>query len=212
MYYFYLFLIYSVLGWLIETIYTTVTSKKFVNRGFLLGPYCPIYGTGAMCIIFVLKEYKDDLIILFLVSAVLCSIIEYITSYIMEKLFHARWWDYSLYKFNLNGRICLLNSVLFGLLGVLLISFIHPKLNKLISLITNNLIGYILLILFIIDTVISFKIILKLTFTVDAIKKDYTGEITEMIRQIIYENSKMLKRLVDAFPHIKILKEKKAKK
>ena len=124
--YFALFLIYSFLGWVIEVASCSKIQKKFVDRGFLIGPYCPIYGTAALIIILLLKKYENDLAVLFVMSIVVCSVIEYVTSYIMEKLFKTRWWNYSDKPFNINGRICLSNSFLFGFLGVLLVYFINP--------------------------------------------------------------------------------------
>ena len=93
--FFLIFLIYSFGGWLIESIGNLITKKKFVNRGFLIGPYCPIYGLGVILITLLLSRYKEDLIVLFFLSAILCGILEYFTSFFMEKLFKARWWDYS---------------------------------------------------------------------------------------------------------------------
>ena len=124
--YFLLFFIYSVVGWAIETCYIFLTRDKLVNRGFLIGPYCPIYGAGAIAMIFYLSQYKDNALTVFLLGSLICSVIEYVTSYLMEKIFKARWWDYSRLKFNLNGRICLQNAILFGLLGLVLIYFINP--------------------------------------------------------------------------------------
>lgn len=96
-------IIYSVTGWVYETILCSVLARKFVNRGFLTGPWCPIYGFGALLVIFPLQRLKDDLLPLFLSSMVLTMLLEYLTSYVMEKLFHTRWWDYSDKKFQLNG-------------------------------------------------------------------------------------------------------------
>ena len=103
-YYFLLFIIYSFMGWLMEIIDNIIVKHKIVNRGFLLGPYCPIYGFGCLSLIFFLSNYKSDPIILFFMAIVICSILEYSTSYIMEKLFKLRWWDYTDKKFNINGR------------------------------------------------------------------------------------------------------------
>ena len=100
-FYFVLFLIYSFIGWLMEISFTLYKDKTLVNRGFLMGPYCPIYGCGCILIILLLKRYLNDFIVLFIMSMVICSILEYLTSYIMEKLFKARWWDYSKKKFNI---------------------------------------------------------------------------------------------------------------
>ena len=88
-----------------EVIGKLIEKRKFVNRGFLIGPYCPIYGHGAILITILLQKYIDDPIALFIMGVVVCSILEYLTSYFMEKIFHARWWDYSRYKFNINDSI-----------------------------------------------------------------------------------------------------------
>ena len=102
-----LFFIYSILGWIMEVINGFIKTKKVVNRGFLIGPYCPIYGTGVILITILLKKYMEDRIITFIMSMLICGILEYFTSYFMEKFFNARWCDYSNRKMNINGRICL---------------------------------------------------------------------------------------------------------
>ena len=105
--YFLFFIIYSFLGWIIEVILCSIIEKKIVDRGFLIGPICPIYGCGAVIITLALSSYKDDWIVVFCMAVILAGALEYFTSYAMEKIFHARWWDYSNNKFNINGRICL---------------------------------------------------------------------------------------------------------
>ena len=105
------FFIYSFLGWVCECIYCGVPAKKFINRGFLAGPYCPIYGCGALAVIYTLTPFSDNVVILFGMGVIVTSALEYITSYMMEKLFHTKWWDYSKHPFNIHGRICLKNSV-----------------------------------------------------------------------------------------------------
>ena len=90
------FIIYSFLGWVCEVIFCSVPARKFINRGFLMGPVCPIYGCGALLVIGFLMPFKDSLVMVFAVGMVVTSLLEYITSYAMEKLFHSRWWDYSL--------------------------------------------------------------------------------------------------------------------
>ncbi|OZG62371.1 transporter [Bifidobacterium lemurum] len=119
------FLFYSFVGWVYETILVSSRERRFVNRGFLNGPLCPIYGTGAVMAV-VLLRHIDNAAVLFLVSALGASVLEYVTSWGMEKLFHARWWDYSRMRFNINGRVCLLGAVVFGLAGVLIVKFVHP--------------------------------------------------------------------------------------
>lgn len=127
------FYIYSVLGWVAETIYCSVGQRSFAERGFLNGPYCPIYGFGAIIILQALYPYTDHPAIIFLLGMVLTSALEYMVSVLMEKLFHMRWWDYSEHRFNLNGRVCLLNSTLFGILCLILTMVIHPFLETVMS-------------------------------------------------------------------------------
>ena len=128
------FLIYSLVGWIYETILCSVRERRFVNRGFLNGPYCPIYGCGALIDIFLLRPFTNPVVIFFS-SMVLCSILEYITSYLMEKIFKARWWDYSNMKFNINGRVCLLGALVFGAMSLLLVKFLHPLVVRLVDMI-----------------------------------------------------------------------------
>ena len=101
--YFLLFMLYYFLGWCMEVTLISIQNKRFVNRGFLIGPYCPIYGYGGVLITLVLGRYKYDPLVLFVMTVVTCGILEYLTSWAMEILFKARWWDYSKERFNLNG-------------------------------------------------------------------------------------------------------------
>ena len=105
----------SFAGWIMETISISIRNKKFVNRGFLIGPVCPIYGYGVVLVSLLLQKYQNDIIVTFFMSIIICGFLEYFTSYFMEIIFKARWWDYSQRKFNINGRVCLENLVLFGL-------------------------------------------------------------------------------------------------
>lgn len=120
------FYIYGILGWVCEIIYCSYFEKKFVNRGMLKGPLCPIYGVGSIFILLSVGRFSDNVINLFIFSVIITSTLEYLTSFLLEHLFNSKWWDYSENKFNINGRICALNSFLFGILAVLLIKFIHP--------------------------------------------------------------------------------------
>lgn len=129
------FFIYSFFGWVCECIYCGVPAKKFINRGFLAGPYCPIYGCGALTVIYTLTPYTQNPVILFGMGVVFTSALEYITSYVMEKLFHTKWWDYSKHPFNIHGRICLKNSILFGLMVLVVCYGIHPGIVDVVSLI-----------------------------------------------------------------------------
>lgn len=120
------FFLYSFLGWLCESIYCSVGIKKVINRGFLNGPICPIYGFGAMLVIFLIEGFKDNIFFLFLFGMLITSILEYISGYILETLFHTMWWDYSKRKFNIKGRVCLKNAIYFGIMSVVLMKIIHP--------------------------------------------------------------------------------------
>lgn len=205
--YFLLFFIYSVIGWLIEVINLYIRTNKFVNRGFLIGPYCPIYGVGGVVITIFLTKYSNSLIVLFVMSAFLCGIIEYFTSYAMEKLFNARWWDYSYRKFNINGRICLETLVPFGILGCVVIYITNPILYNFFDLLNYsliNIIALILLVIFVFDYITSFKIISSFKeTTMTFLNRDNTEEITKKVRLILSKKSFLTKRLVDAFPQFK---------
>ena len=130
---------YSILGWILEMVVCSIADKKVVNRGFLVGPYCPIYGCGCLLIIALLHKYQDDPFTLFIMAVIVCSLLEYFTSYVMEKLFKARWWDYSDRKFNINGRICLDNLFLFGILGLLIFYIVNPLFSGFIDKINDTL-------------------------------------------------------------------------
>lgn len=131
---FLLLMTYSVLGWCGEMVYCSIGQRKLCEkRGFLNGPVCPIYGHGALVVLLCLDGGCRNPVFTFFLGAVLTSIVEYITSFAMEKLFHMRWWDYSRYKFHINGRVCLLNSTLFGLASVFLCHFANPPIAAWLS-------------------------------------------------------------------------------
>lgn len=200
-----LFFIYSLAGWLIEIIPATIREKKFVDRGFLVGPYCPIYGCGVILITLLLQKYADDVVVIFFLSVIICGTLEYLTSYIMEKIFKARWWDYSNNKFNINGRICLETLVPFGIGGVLVLFVFNPFLEKIINLIPDlalNIVTGVLCVLFLIDCIVSFKIILNLKEMTKELK-DNTAEISDKVKRIILNKLGPYKRLVNAFPRVK---------
>ncbi len=118
-------MIYGFAGWVYETIICSIEARRFVDRGFLNGPYCPIYGFGAMLDVIILGNIENAAALFFL-GMLLDTVLEYVTSYVMEALFHARWWDYSTYRFNINGRVCLLGAVVFGAFSLLAVKVVHP--------------------------------------------------------------------------------------
>lgn len=214
-YYFALFMVYSFCGWIIETIYVGISERKIVNRGFLLGPYLPIYGVAGTLMTFILGFYIDYPLFLFLNSIIIGSIVEYFTGYAMEKIFKAKWWDYSNIPLNLNGRICLQNSILFGILGTILVYYINPFLHSGFNQIPNSILYFIsglLLSLFIIDTIISCNIIRQLKLTASALKKDYTDEMSHKVRESLANKNWSFKRVLNAFPNLTFLNMKQIKK
>lgn len=200
------FIFYSLIGWIIEVIDQLYRQKKFINRGFLLGPYCPVHGIGALLMLLLLKDISDNYFILFISSVVICSILEYLTSFILEKIFKARWWDYSDYKFNLNGRICLQNSLFFGLAGVIIIKISQPFIYDIFNNIPSNILNticIITLIIFCIDLIVSFNVICNFKSLTNDLFKDSTEEISNKVRNTIMKKSIFFKRLINAFPSLK---------
>jgi len=131
--YFLWLIIYSFLGWIYESAVCSVDEHSLVNRGFLNGPVCPVYGFGALACIFLLDQKTDNIVVLFFAGMLLTCTVEYITAVLLEKLFNAKWWDYSNYRFNIQGRVSLIGAVVFGVLAVLLIKYIHPFVGGLIE-------------------------------------------------------------------------------
>lgn len=201
-----LFLLYSFFGWIIEVIYTFITEKKFVNRGFLIGPLVPIWGFGAVLITLILRS-DDSLFNLTISSAFIGTFLEYVVNYVMEKIFKVRWWDYSKLPFNINGRVWLFSSVFFGLGGILIVKIFNPIIFNLFSMINEVIFSWIVIILILIvltDFCVSFNIINKLKISALSMKKDYTEEISKKVRGVLMEKSLWFRRLLKAFPNIKV--------
>lgn len=206
--YFLLFLIYSFIGWSMEVVLELIRTKKFINRGFLIGPYCPIYGVGVILITFLLEGYKSDIIVAFILAMLLCGILEYSTSYFMEKLFNARWWEYSTHRFNINGRVSLEVLIMFGIGGCLVTYILNPILLQFLSSIPSlvlSIVSIISLIIIIVDNIISFDIILEFKNTTLQFK-DSTEEISKKVKEMIKQKSVLGKRLIDAFPDLEMIK------
>lgn len=201
-----LFFIYSIAGWIMEVILSIIQRKKLINRGFLIGPYCPIYGTGIIAITVLLRKYEEDIVITFIMAILICGVLEYFTSYLMEKIFHARWWDYSTKRFNINGRICLETLIPFAILACLVIYFTNPLLLGLLENISETIITTIaiaLSVVFIVDSIVSFKLIFNLS-KVSKLKvnvKDNTEEISKKVKRILQDRLKLHRRIIMAFPY-----------
>lgn len=205
--YFILFLIYSFIGWLFEVFLAIVKEHKFINRGFLIGPIVPIWGTGAILITLILKE-TDGIFNLLVSSAFIGTFLEYVVNVLMEKLFKARWWDYSDLPFNVNGRVWLGSSVLFGIGGMYVVLYLNPFFLSLINFLDSNILiylGFILLIIVVVDFAISCNIIKRLKLSAYSIRKDYTEEVSKKVRAILREKSHSFNRLIKAFPDVNFL-------
>ena len=200
--YFVIFIFYSFIGWIIDCVDVLIEDGKLVNRGFLIGPCCPIYGCGSLLIILTLGRYLNDPVVLFVMSIFICSILEYFTSWLMEKLFKARWWDYSHKKFNLNGRVCLSNVIGFGLGSLIIMYLVQPILMKVIKFINPvvlSILFWLFITLFLLDLIVSFNIIKKFKDVAKSVRKDNTDEITKRVRDILSKEGFLYKRLVSAF-------------
>ena len=159
-----IFLIYAFLGWCTEVAYAALELKQFVNRGFLNGPVCPIYGCGVLVVIVILTPLKKNFLMLFLGSVILTTVIEFSTGFLLEKLFHNQWWDYSDENFNICGYVCLKFSILWGIGCTMVMDVIHPgvyKLVKDIPRIPGTVMLSVLSVLFAADFAITFSTILK---------------------------------------------------
>ena len=215
--YFLLFMIYSVIGWCMEVTCKLIQYKRFINRGFLIGPYCPIYGYGAILITILLRKYIYDPWVLFVMAILVCGTLEYLTSFFMEKIFKARWWDYSQRKFNLNGRVCFGTIIPFGILGLFIMYVSNPFLLEKLELIPEvwlNWISGILFTIYIVDNIVS-------TFVIRYVKKaeliagkdlDNTEEMTIKVKEILENKSVLHRRLVKAYPTLMAIKSKIDKK
>lgn len=198
------FVIYAFVGWVIETTFAYMVEKKFVNRGFLAGPFCPIYGFGALLIISSF-EWIDGrvphniatLAMGFLFSVLMVTALEYITGLLLEKIFHCKWWDYSQNKWNLKGYVCLKYSILWGAFACLLVLVIHPNIaSKIHQISTNTLnnLAFLFLIYLAADTVKT---------TVEALKlRTVLLFYTKFSESVYYDRIVKYQRFFLAFPRL----------
>lgn len=180
------FIIYSFLGWVMESTFRSVLEKKIINTGFLIGPLCPIYGIGACIMFLFLDKFYDNVLILFLVSIVSLTLWEYIVGVLLEKVFNTKYWDYSNQKFNFQGRICLINSLCWGVLGVIFIKYIHPFIQELVKKVDIHVLHYVILIatvVFLIDMIVSIVKVKNIKVTLQKIE-DLNQEIKEKLKEI----------------------------
>lgn len=215
-----IFIIYAFIGWCTEVSYAALDTGKFVNRGFLNGPYCPIYGCGVVIVVAILTPLKENLLILFAGSFLLTSVLEYITGYILEKVFHNKWWDYSDKPFNIKGYVCLKFSIYWGLACTFIMDIIHPIIYAAIRFIPFML-GVVLLSIimcvFAADCIITVTTILKFNKRLKVMDEmaasihrlsDEIGEnIYENVTDVIEKSEKFQKTHVELMDKISETKE-----
>lgn len=211
------FIIYSFLGWVCESIYCSAGEHRLINRGFLTGPFCPIYGLGALLILMLLSPLTDNFTTIFFAGIVITSVLEYVSSYILEVAFNTKWWDYSNYKFNIQGRVCLKNSLLFGILCVLLHFFIHPYVEMQVSRIsmgTLQVIAVSFTAFFAVDFSHAVYTILKLNSKLTSLEKirmELAVKSAELSQDLGIENViakiRRLRTLRSTFPEFESVEE-----
>lgn len=187
------FFIYGFLGWCTEVAYAAFKQHSFVNRGFLNGPICPIYGIGVTVVVASLQPYVGNLILLYITSTILVTFLEWLTGFLLEKLFHHRWWDYSEMPFNIGGYVCPLFSAIWGVACVLIVKLIYPLTDKLVSFLPVWIGKFLLLLLMItifVDICITVQGILKFNKRL-ALMEDIAQElrnISDQIGENIYDS------------------------
>lgn len=207
--YIYIFFIFSVVGWLIEVTLKSIQFKKFTNRGFLIGPYCPIYGLGAFLIVLTnnyLGLYDSSNALIFLSSVFICGLVEYLVSYFLEKIYHARWWDYSYKPMNLNGRIWIGNLILFGLGGLLIVKIFNPIFLGLFYRLDFSMRKYLVIfisILMLVDYIVSYFVMKLVKVNVEQSKADNTEDIKNEIKLLATNKNILYSRFINAYPEVK---------
>ena len=206
------FIVYSFLGWIMESIFRSFCEKKIINTGFLIGPMCPIYGIVSIIMITCMGWLQGRVVELFIISVVILTFWEYIVGVLLEKVFQTKYWDYSNHKFNFQGRICLTNSILWGCLGVGFINIIHPFVWGVIAGFAPNIMAWIIYsatIVVIIDTIISvikvknIKVDLKKVEDISEEIKEKLNEIKEITKEKSTEKIKIKENLQNVVENLK---------
>lgn len=210
------FIIYSFLGWIMESTFRSIKENKIINTGFLKGPFCPIYGFGAIIMFLFLDQFENKPILLFFIAMITLTIWEYLVGVLLEKIFKTKYWDYSNHKFNLQGRICLINSIYWGVLGVIFVKYIHPCIQGLISKVDIQILYYIsstVTVVFLVDMIASIIKVKNISITLEKIE-ELNKEIKEKLKEmkiLSIETEKTLEENVTS-ENIQIIVEKLKRK
>ena len=196
-----LFLLYSVIGWTVEVAFVTLSTGRLVNRGFLNGPVCPIYGFGMIGVLLILEPVADQLFALFFGGMLLCTAVECFGGWILDKIFHMRWWDYSKQPFNFHGYICLGYSVMWGIGVVLVVRVIHPLIFGLVTSVPRS-IGIALLVLlylvYAVDLVVSLKTVIGISKSLGEMERIAKGlhqlgdEMSQLVGGAVLDTTELL--------------------
>lgn len=193
------FYIYCFLGWVWECLYVSICKRKFVNRGFMKGPFLPIYGSGAICILIVTIPFRGNIPLMCIAGMVSAAILEYVTGYVMEQLFRVRYWDYTGKFLNLNGYICLASVLCWGVMTILVVDVIHVYVERLVLAININIVDIIVMVLtplLTADFVTSFTAALRLRDIL--IQKEL---ITEELKKLAVKKEELESRLQNTRDH-----------
>ena len=213
-----LFFSYAFIGWCIEVTLKYLQFHRFINRGFLTGPWLPIYGSGAALITVVtsgLSPLESSVGTTFVVSFLLCGFLEYMTSYVLERRFHARWWDYSQKPMNLHGRVWIGNLLLFGLGGVLIVEWMNPLLLRLfeqMSFALREILALTLSTVFAADYGMSHFVLKLVKRSVESSEADNTEAISKEVRLLLSDRSVFHRRFAEAYPEVIYKTERIAKR
>lgn len=228
-----LFSVYSFLGWVIETVFCSIRERRFISRGFLVGPVCPIYAFGSFLVLCLLEPFSQNILLTFALGTVVCSAVEYFASYLLEKIFKKSWWDYKDYPLNFNGRITLFYSLAWGGLCMILVSLVHPTMSRILRLIPGDFqvilsiifaIAYIYDIFWSIHDAIQFnrrfaavaaiferidRIKNLIALSADDKKLKLENELASLIKQqesFIKNQVHKMRRILDSFPKLRVSK------
>ena len=197
------FCFYACAGWCMETIYCSIMEKRFVPRGFLHGPLCPIYGVGVLLMILFFEPFKDNLVVFYLVSTVVMSAWEYFVGWFLEVTTHMKYWDYSMYRFNLKGRICLWVCLVWGALSYVCIFWIHPPVAALfagIPLLTRQIAAIVLAVAVLADAVVTIRELALMTKAINKLQS-ISGELQLQVALGKMELSDRISDVKDVVDH-----------
>ena len=204
------FILFSMIGYVADLIFCAIIDKRITNRGFFCGPIIPIYGVGSLALIWILKPFMHNVFLVILLGMVVTGAIEYITSYVLEKIFHNKWWDYSEEKFNINGRICLKNLICFGLGSPIILYILNPYITDFLLQVKDEVLmgtAIVLFIIFVLDVVYSCLVAYNLRnriIIVEDLKNEKLARIPGMLERMLNKRVKGIrrypKRLLKAFP------------